>query len=58
MVKKLRYRVVVKGVTISRHTKKMLAVKKASSIYGAKVLPLSTRKRKTTTKRKSRSRRW
>lgn len=52
MKKKLRYRVVVKGVTISRHTTKLNATKKASSIRGAKVYSLGyTRRRKRKTRR-------
>ena len=41
--KTLRYKVVVKGVTISKHSTKRLADVKAKGIRTAKVLPLRGR---------------
>jgi hypothetical protein len=60
MVKKLKYRVVVKGVTISKHSTKMLALRKASPIRGAvvKSIGTSTKRRQITSKSKRRSTRW
>ncbi len=45
--KTLRYKVVVKGVTISKHSTKRLATSKAKGIFSAKVVPLTTRRRKS-----------
>ena len=49
MKKRYRYRVVVKGTTISRHFTKLNASKAAGRIRGARVVPLyssSRRKRR------------
>lgn len=48
---KLRYRVTVKGVTISKHTTITNARKKSSRIRGAKVVPIRKTYRKTYKKR-------
>lgn len=59
MVKSYKYKVVVKGITISKHQKKITALKKASSIKTAVVLPLRPKKtlikkrKKTTTRKKN-----
>lgn len=52
MKRKLRYRVVVKGTTISRHMTKANAVKASSSIRGARVVKIGTTKRKTYSKKR------
>lgn len=52
---KPKYKVVVKGITISRHAKKSTADKKARSIYSAKVVKIggnSTRKKYSTRRRR------
>lgn len=44
--KPLRYKVTVKGVTISRHSTLKNATKKAQSIRGAKISKLGSTRRK------------
>mgnify|MGYP000179813766 CR=1 FL=1 len=53
--KSLKWKVVVKGVTISKHTTKTLAKKKAKGIYAAKVLSIGQRNSVRRTKRKRRN---
>jgi hypothetical protein len=51
--KKKKYRVVVKGITISQHSTKKLATKRANSIKTAKVYSIgSSRSKRSTTKRR------
>ena len=52
MRRRLRYRVVLKGTTLSRHYTKAAAAKAASSVIGARPVRIrSYRRRKTYTRR-------
>jgi hypothetical protein len=54
--KKMKYRVVVKGITISKHTTKKLADQRSNSIRMSKVMKIGSMARPTMRKTTSRTR--
>ena len=56
--RKFRYRVTVKGVTISKHYTKTTANQKAKSIRGARVVAIATTRKKSYRKKSYGRRRY
>lgn len=52
MRKRLRYRVVLKGTTLSRHYTKAAAAKAALSVRGARVVKIGSYRRRKTYRRR------